>query len=64
MSADESQHDHLPTEGGEIFGENGSREVEYAPPPLGSAETSENDAGVAARTRLQMRLIGSSPLVC
>ena len=36
--------------------ENGSREVEHAPSPLGSEENSERDAGVAARTRLQMRL--------
>ena len=36
--------------------ESGSREVEHAPPPLGSEEHSERDAGVAARTRLQMRL--------
>ncbi len=39
-----------------IPAENGSREVEHAPPPLGSEENSESDARVAARTRLQVRL--------
>ena len=28
MSDDESRHEHLPTEGGEIFAENGSETVE------------------------------------
>ena len=31
-----------------IPAKNGSREVERAPPPLGSEENSESDAGVAA----------------
>ena len=53
MSDDESQHDPLQTEGGEISAANGSREVENALPPLGSEETGENDAGVAPRTRLR-----------
>ena len=36
--------------------ENGSREVEHDPPPLGSDEERESDVGVAARTRFQLRL--------
>ena len=43
-----------------IPAESGSREVEHAPPPLGSEENSESDVGVAARTRLQMRLQNAS----
>ena len=39
-----------------IPAENGSREVEYAPPPLGSEETGGSDDGVAARTRRQVHL--------
>jgi hypothetical protein len=53
MSDDESQHDPLQTEGGEISAANGSREVENALPPLGSEETGENDESVAARIRLR-----------
>ena len=39
-----------------IPAENGSREVENDPPPLGSDEERESAAGVAARTRFQLRL--------
>ena len=53
MSDDESQHDPLQTEGGEISAANGSREVENVHLPLGSEETGENDESVAARIRLR-----------
>ena len=39
-----------------IPAENGSREVEYAPPPPGSERNVGSDDGVAARTRLQVHL--------
>ena len=39
-----------------IPAENGPREVANDPPPLGSAEESESEAGVAARARFQRRL--------
>ena len=48
MSDDESQHDPLQKEGGEISAANGSREVENDLLPLGSEETGENDESVAA----------------
>ena len=57
MSDRESQQASIDASGAPIPAENDSWEVEYAPlPPLGSEETGGSDAGVAARTRLQVRL--------
>ena len=44
MSDDESRHEHLPTEGGEIFAENGSETVENDQtglPPWAAAVTAQ-----------------------
>ena len=56
MSEQESNLASLGASNASILAESGSRDVEHAPPPLGSEEHSERDAGVAARTRLQIRL--------
>ena len=50
MSDKESNLTSLDASDASILAENGSRDVEHAPTPLGSEENS------AARTRLQMRL--------
>ena len=55
MSEKESNQASLGASDASLPAKNGSRDVEHAPPPLGSEE-SERDAEVAARTRLQMRL--------
>ena len=52
MSDRESQQASLDASEASLPAENGSREVENDPPPLGRAEESVSDAGVAARTRL------------
>ena len=56
MSDTESNQAYNDASEASIPAENGPREVANDPPPLGSAEESENDPGVAARTRLQRRL--------
>ena len=56
MSDKESNPASLDASDASTPAEIGSREVKHAPPPLGSEENSESDAGVAARTRLQVRL--------
>ena len=56
MSAKESNPASLDASDASTPGRNGSREVAHAPPPLGSEDNSESDAGVAGRTRLQVRL--------
>ena len=48
MSDTESHPASLDASGASTPAENDSREVELAPPPLGSEENSESDAGVAA----------------
>ena len=53
MSDTESNQAYNDASEASIPAENGPREVANDPPPLGSAEESENDPGVAARTRLQ-----------
>ena len=54
MSDTESNQASIDASDASIPAENGSREVEHAPPPLGSEE-SESEAGVAARTRLLLQ---------
>ena len=54
MSDTESNQASIDASDASIPAKNGSREVEHAPPPLGSEE-SESEAGVAARTRLQLQ---------
>ena len=56
MSDRESQQASIDASEASLPAENGSREVENDPPPLGRAEESVSDAGVAARTRFQRRL--------
>ena len=56
MSEKESNLASLDASDSSIPAENGSRDMEHAPTPLGSEEHSERDAGVAVCTRLQMRL--------
>ena len=56
MSDRESHQASIDASEASIPAENGSREVENDPPPLGRAEESVSDAGVAARTRFQRRL--------
>ena len=56
MSEKESNQASLGASDASLPAKNGSRDMEHAPTPLGSEEHSERDAGVAARTRLQMRL--------
>ena len=56
MSDRESQQASIDASEATLPAENGSREVENDPPPLGRAEESVSDAGVAARTRFQRRL--------
>ena len=56
MSDTESHQASIDASEASIPAENGSREVENDPPPLGSDEERESDAGVAARTRFQLRL--------
>ena len=56
MSDRESQQASIDASEASIPAENGSREVENDPPPLGSDEERERAAGVAARTRFQLRL--------
>ena len=51
MSDRESQQASIDASEASLSAENGSREVENDPPPLGRAEESVSDAGVAARTR-------------
>ena len=51
MSDRESQQASIDASEASLPAENGSREVENDPPPLGRAEESVSDAGVAARTR-------------
>ena len=50
MSDRESQQASIDASEFSLPAENGSREVENDPPPLGRAEESVSDAGVAART--------------
>ena len=50
MSDRESQQASIDASEASIPAENGSREVENDPPPLGRAEESVSDAAVAART--------------
>ena len=56
MSDRESQQASIDASEASLPAENGSREVANDPPPLGRAEESVSDAGVAARTRFQRRL--------
>ena len=56
MSDRESQQASIDASEASIPAENGSREVENDPPPLGRAEESVSAAAVAARTRYQRRL--------
>ena len=56
MSDTESHQASIGASEASIPAENGPREVANDPPPLGSAEERENDPGVAARTRFQLRL--------
>ena len=56
MSDRESQQASTDASEASIPAENGSREVENDPPPLGRAEESVSAAAVAARTRYQRRL--------
>ena len=56
MSNRESHPASIDASEASIPAENGSREVENDPPPLGSDEERESAAGVAARTRFQLRL--------
>ena len=56
MSDRESHQASIDASEDSIPAENGSREVENDPPPLGSTEESGREAGVAARTRFQRRL--------
>ena len=53
MSDRESQQASIDASEASLPAENGSREVANDPPPLGRAEESVSDAGVAARTRFQ-----------
>ena len=50
MSDRESHQASIDASEASIPAENGSREVENDPPPLGSDEERESDPGVAART--------------
>ena len=56
MSDTESHQASIDASEASIPAENGPREVANDPPPLGRAEESVSDAGVAARTRFQRRL--------
>ena len=56
MSDAESNQASIDASDASLPAENGSREVENDPPPLGRAEESVSDAAVAARTRFQRRL--------
>ena len=56
MSDTESNQAYNDASEASIPAENGSREVENDPPPLGRAEESVSAAAVAARTRYQRRL--------
>ena len=56
MSDRESHQASIDASEASIPAENGSREVENDPPPLGRAEESVSAAAVAARTRYQRRL--------
>ena len=58
MSDTESHQASIDASEASIPAENGPREVENDPPPLGSDEERESDPGVAARTRFQRRLEG------
>ena len=55
MSDTESHQASIDASDASLPAENGSREVEHAPPPLGSEESDESEAGVAARTHLQLQ---------
>ena len=57
MSDRESQQASIDASEASLPAENGSREVANDPPPLGRAEESVSDAGVAARTRFQRLLL-------
>ena len=56
MSDRESHQASIDASEASIPAENGSREVENDPPPLGRAEESVSAAAVVARTRYQRRL--------
>ena len=56
MSDTESHQAYIDASEASIPAGNGPREVANDPPPLGRAEESVSDAGVAARTRFQRRL--------
>ena len=55
MSDRESQQASIDASEASLPAENGSREVENDPPPLGRAEESVSDAGVAAHTYTMRR---------
>ena len=63
MSDRESQQASIDASEASLPAENGSREVENDPPPLGRAEESVSDAGVAARTRSSLLRCVKSPSV-